>query len=187
MAARARAQGRDLPDEGLLAEQGAGAEWAGAMQARSGEPEGAQEGSGLCGELGKGLWEGARLLLDAWTSGRELGRSATAADVRWGDQVGAWIGDGGCVYAACCVNERRERGMRQVRTSRRRFLSTSIGLCVGAGVSGASPLKVSQRLQIGGGTSSSHGLSVDDMIVQLNALQVRSIELPRVEFLLVNQ
>src|SRR5260370_19941224 len=100
MAARARAQGRDLPDEGLLAEQGAGADAARSMQARSGQREGAQEGSGLCGELGKGLWEGARLLLHAWTSGRALGRSATAADVRCGDHVAAWIRDGGCVYAA---------------------------------------------------------------------------------------
>ena len=75
--------------------------------------------------------------------------------------------------------------MRQVTTSRRRFL-TSMGLCVGAGVSGASPLKVSQRLQIGVGTYSYHGLSVDDMIVQLNALQVRSIEMSRVEFMLLS-
>ena len=76
--------------------------------------------------------------------------------------------------------------MHRVTISRRQFLSTSIGVCLAAGVSGASTLEAQQRLQIGIGTYSYHGLSVDDMIVQLNALQVRSIEMSRVEFMLLS-
>jgi sugar phosphate isomerase/epimerase len=50
----------------------------------------------------------------------------------------------------------------------------------------AAPLYGLSRLNIGVGTFSYHGLSVDDMIVQLNALRIREIEMSRGEFMLLS-
>jgi sugar phosphate isomerase/epimerase len=50
----------------------------------------------------------------------------------------------------------------------------------------AAPLYGLSRLRIGVGTFSYHGLSVDDMIVQLNALRIREIEMSRGEFMLLS-
>lgn len=53
-------------------------------------------------------------------------------------------------------------------------------------VSVASPLRALNRLNIGVGTFSYHNLSIEDMIVQLNALRIREIEMSRGEFMLLN-
>jgi sugar phosphate isomerase/epimerase len=66
-------------------------------------------------------------------------------------------------------------------TTRRDFLKMAGGL-----VCAASPLFAVTRLNIGVGTYSYHGLSVDSMIVQLNALRIREIEMSRGEFMLMN-
>ena len=50
----------------------------------------------------------------------------------------------------------------------------------------AAPLHAFSSLNIGVGTYSYHGLSIDDMIVQLNALRVREIEMSRGEFMLLS-
>ncbi len=50
----------------------------------------------------------------------------------------------------------------------------------------AVPLRASTQLNIGIGTYSYHNLSMDAMIVQLNALKVREIEMSRGEFMLMN-
>lgn len=50
----------------------------------------------------------------------------------------------------------------------------------------AVPLRASTRLNVGIGTYSYHNLSMDDMIVQLNALKVAEIEMSRGEFMLMN-
>jgi sugar phosphate isomerase/epimerase len=50
----------------------------------------------------------------------------------------------------------------------------------------ALPLQASTRLNIGIGTYSYHNLSLDQMIVQLNALEIREIEMSRGEFMLMN-
>lgn len=50
----------------------------------------------------------------------------------------------------------------------------------------AVPLRASTRLNVGIGTYSYHNLSMDDMIVQLNALKVAGIEMSRGEFMLMN-
>lgn len=49
------------------------------------------------------------------------------------------------------------------------------------------PLRASGRLNIGIGTYSYHNLSVDDMIVQLNALRIQQIEMSRGEFMLFSK
>jgi len=49
------------------------------------------------------------------------------------------------------------------------------------------PLYARPRLNIGVGTYSYHSLSIDQMIVQLNALQVSEIEMSRGEFMLFNK
>jgi sugar phosphate isomerase/epimerase len=51
----------------------------------------------------------------------------------------------------------------------------------------ALPLRASTRLNVGIGTYSYHNLSLDDMIVQLNALGVTEIEMSRGEFMLMNR
>ena len=68
-------------------------------------------------------------------------------------------------------------------TTRRDFvkLATAIGL-IGASV----PLRALNRLNIGVGTFSYHNLSIDDMIIQLNALRIREIEMSRGEFMLLS-
>jgi len=68
-------------------------------------------------------------------------------------------------------------------TTRRNFvkLAAATGL-----TSVASPLRALTRLNIGAGTFSYHNLSIDDMIVQLNALRVREIEMSRGEFMLLS-
>jgi sugar phosphate isomerase/epimerase len=68
-------------------------------------------------------------------------------------------------------------------TTRRHFakLAAAIGL-----ISSAAPLRALTRLNIGVGTFSYHNLSIDDMIVQLNALRIRDIEMSRGEFMLLS-
>jgi len=67
--------------------------------------------------------------------------------------------------------------------TRRHFVTT---LAVGLGAT-AIPLCASTRkLNVGVGTYSYHGLSLDEMIVQLNALKVAEIEMSRVEFMLMS-
>jgi len=67
-------------------------------------------------------------------------------------------------------------------TTRRNFVKT-----VAAGVAAtALPLRAATRLDVGIGTYSYHSLSMDQMIVQLNALSVREIEMSRGEFMLMN-
>ena len=51
----------------------------------------------------------------------------------------------------------------------------------------ALPLRASSRLNIGVGTYSYHNLSIDDMIVQLNALRIKEIEMSRGEFMLFSK
>jgi sugar phosphate isomerase/epimerase len=65
----------------------------------------------------------------------------------------------------------------------RRSFITTLGLTLAAT---ALPLRASSRLNLGIGTYSYHNLSLDDMIVQLNALGVTEIEMSRGEFMLMN-
>jgi sugar phosphate isomerase/epimerase len=68
-------------------------------------------------------------------------------------------------------------------TTRRDFVK----LAAIAGLTGtATPLRALSRLNIGVGTFSYHSLSIDDMIVQLNALRIREIEMSRGEFMLLS-
>lgn len=67
--------------------------------------------------------------------------------------------------------------------ARRTFIRT---LAFGAAAA-ANPLRASSRLDVGIGTYSYHNLSLDQMIVQLNALGVREIEMSRGEFMLMNK
>ena len=56
---------------------------------------------------------------------------------------------------------------------------------VAAGVAMAvAPLRARSKLNIGVGTYSYHNLSIDEMIVQLNALRIQEIEMSRGEFML---
>jgi sugar phosphate isomerase/epimerase len=66
--------------------------------------------------------------------------------------------------------------------TRRDFLKT---LAAGLAAT-AVPLQASTRLNVGIGTYSYHNLSMDEMIVQLNALRVEEIEMSRGEFMLMN-
>ena len=68
-------------------------------------------------------------------------------------------------------------------TTRRTFVKLAAGCCL---ASAAAPLRASSSLNIGVGTYSYHGLSIDDMIVQLNAIQVHEIEMSRGEFMLLS-
>jgi sugar phosphate isomerase/epimerase len=62
-----------------------------------------------------------------------------------------------------------------------------VKLAAACGLSAAAvPLHALDRLNIGVGTYSYHSLSVDDMIVQLNTLHIREIEMSRGEFMLMN-
>ena len=63
----------------------------------------------------------------------------------------------------------------------------SFARIAGAGLLAAAlPMHASSKLEVGVGTYSYHNLSMDDMIVQLNALQVSDIEMSRGEFMLMN-
>jgi sugar phosphate isomerase/epimerase len=68
-------------------------------------------------------------------------------------------------------------------TTRRNFVKLAAASSL---VCAASPLLALSPLNIGVGTYSYHGLSVDSMIVQLNALHIREIEMSRGEFMLMN-
>jgi inosose dehydratase len=66
--------------------------------------------------------------------------------------------------------------------TRRQFATTfAAGLAATA-----LPLRAAGRLRVGIGTYSYHNLSMDDMIAQLKALEVREIEMSRGEFMLMN-
>lgn len=68
-------------------------------------------------------------------------------------------------------------------TTRRTFVK----LVAGCGLASAvAPLHAFSSLNIGVGTYSYHGLSMDDMIVQLNALRVHELEMSRGEFMLLS-
>lgn len=68
-------------------------------------------------------------------------------------------------------------------TTRREFVQ----LAAAAGLASAAvPLRALNRLNIGVGTFSYHNLSMDDMIVQLNLLRIREIEMSRGEFMLLS-
>lgn len=67
--------------------------------------------------------------------------------------------------------------------TRRSFVKT-----VAAGLAAtALPLRAAATLNVGIGTYSYHNLSIDEMIVQLNALGVGEIEMSRGEFMLMNR
>lgn len=67
--------------------------------------------------------------------------------------------------------------------TRRDFVKLAVA---GSLASAAAPLHALNRLDIGVGTYSYHGLALDEMIVQLNALGIREIEMSRGEFMLMN-
>src|ERR1700739_3111320 len=66
-------------------------------------------------------------------------------------------------------------------TTRRNFVKLA---AAGSMACAASPLFAYSKLNIGVGTYSYHSLSVDAMIVQLNLLHIREIEMSRGEFML---
>jgi sugar phosphate isomerase/epimerase len=66
--------------------------------------------------------------------------------------------------------------------TRRSFVKTVAGGLAAT----ALPLRAAAKLNVGIGTYSYHNLSMDEMIVQLNALQVGEIEMSRGEFMLMN-
>lgn len=68
-------------------------------------------------------------------------------------------------------------------TTRRDFVKFAAASGMAAA---ANPLFALNRLDIGIGTYSYHALSLDDMVVQLNALRIREIEMSRGEFMLMN-
>jgi len=68
---------------------------------------------------------------------------------------------------------------------RRQFVATGIGLGL-AGSLALARVPDAHSLEIGIGTYSYHGLSIDDMIVQLNALRVGAIEMSRGEFMVMS-
>jgi sugar phosphate isomerase/epimerase len=72
--------------------------------------------------------------------------------------------------------------MQKTSITRRGFVKTLAAALVATAI----PLRASTRLNVGIGTYSYHNLSMDAMIVQLNALGVREIEMSRGEFMLMN-
>ena len=66
--------------------------------------------------------------------------------------------------------------------TRRSFVKTVAGGLAAT----ALPLRAAAKLNVGIGTYSYHNLSMDEMIVRLNALRVREIEMSRAEFMLMN-
>ena len=72
--------------------------------------------------------------------------------------------------------------IRKEAITRRSFVKA-----VAAGLAAtALPLRAATKLNVGIGTYSYHNLSMDEMIVQLNALRVAEIEMSRGEFMLMN-
>ncbi|SRR5258708_5002944 len=67
-------------------------------------------------------------------------------------------------------------------STRRTFVELAAGCCLASAVA---PLRALDALNVGVGTYSYHGMSIDDMIAQLTALRVREIEMSRVEFMLM--
>ncbi len=63
---------------------------------------------------------------------------------------------------------------------------TFAGLATGAAVAAGRSLRAANRLNIGIGTYSYHGLSLEAMIVQLQALGIQEIEMSRGEFMLLS-
>ena len=72
--------------------------------------------------------------------------------------------------------------IQKIQITRRTFTKT---LAAGLAAT-ALPLRAASKLNVGIGTYSYHNLSLDEMIVQLNALNVREIEMSRGEFMLMN-
>ena len=72
--------------------------------------------------------------------------------------------------------------IREGAITRRSFVKTVAGGLAAT----ALPLRAAAKLNVGIGTYSYHNLSMDEMIVQLNALQVEEIEMSRGEFMLMN-
>src|SRR5258708_37239762 len=66
--------------------------------------------------------------------------------------------------------------------TRRTFVQTLVAGLAATAV----PLNAATKLNVGIGTYSYHNLSMDQMIVQLNALGVREIEMSRGELMLMN-
>jgi sugar phosphate isomerase/epimerase len=73
--------------------------------------------------------------------------------------------------------------MIQTRSATRRSFVKALAFSAAAT---AIPLRASTKLNVGIGTYSYHNLSMDEMIVQLNVLGVREIEMSRGEFMLMN-
>jgi inosose dehydratase len=80
------------------------------------------------------------------------------------------------------LTARLNHGLTTNLITRRKFTTT---LAAGLAAT-ALPLRAAARLRVGIGTYSYHNLSMDDMIVQLNALSVSEIEMSRGEFMLMN-
>ena len=72
--------------------------------------------------------------------------------------------------------------IREDAITRRSFAKTVVGGLAAT----ALPLRAAAKLNVGIGTYSYHNLSMDEMIVQLNALRVGEIEMSRGEFMLIN-
>jgi sugar phosphate isomerase/epimerase len=72
--------------------------------------------------------------------------------------------------------------IREDPITRRSFVKTVAGGLAAT----ALPLRAAAKLNVGIGTYSYHNLSMDEMIVQLNALRVGEIEMSRGEFMLMN-
>jgi len=72
--------------------------------------------------------------------------------------------------------------IREDAITRRSFVKTVAGGLAAT----ALPLRAPAKLNVGIGTYSYHNLSMDEMIVQLNALRVGEIEMSRGEFMLTN-
>ena len=72
--------------------------------------------------------------------------------------------------------------IREDAITRRSFVKTVAGGLAAT----ALPLRAAAKLNVGIGTYSYHNLSMDEMIVQLNALRVGEIEMSRGEFMLMN-
>jgi sugar phosphate isomerase/epimerase len=68
-------------------------------------------------------------------------------------------------------------------STRRTFVKLAAGCCLASAVAPHLPLN---SLNVGVGTYSYHGLSIDNMIAQLTALRVREIEMSRVEFMVMS-
>src|SRR5580700_4775088 len=72
--------------------------------------------------------------------------------------------------------------IQKIQITRRTFTKT---LAAGLAAT-ALPLRASTKLNVGIGTYSYHNLTLDQMIVQLNALKAPEIEMSRSEFMLMN-